>query len=102
VRFLLYLAVIGVAVYLLIALIQSRGRRSDGPPSGGSARPGPGPRPRGPVAPDDDPVFLAELDRRRREAERRARQRRGDGAPAAPEDDPPTGPAGESGPQDHR
>jgi hypothetical protein len=94
VRFLLYLAVIGVAVYLFIALVQARGRRSGGQSGGRRTRPGPGPRPRGPVAPDDDPAFLAELDRRRREAERKARQAREEGGDTgtAEGDDRPASP----------
>lgn len=76
-RFVIYLAIIGAAVYLLIALIQARGRRRGGGGSGGGGggvprRPGPAPR--GPIGPEDDPAFLAELERRRREAERRARE----------------------------
>lgn len=91
-RYLVVLALIGLAVYLLIALIQARGRRPGGS-SGRGARPGAGPRPTRPLAPDDDPAFLAELDRRRREAERRARQER-EGGPS-----PEAGSAGSDSPE---
>lgn len=70
-RYLVYLALAGAAIYLLIALIQAAARRRAGPagtPGGATRRP---------LAPDDDPAFLAELDRRRRAAERRAREKRG-------------------------
>ena len=66
-RFLLYIAIVGVAIYLLVAPIQARSRRAGGSSPRRGSRPTPGPRPT-PVAPDDDPAFLAELDRMRREA----------------------------------
>lgn len=82
VRFLIYLTLVGLAVYLLIALIQAAGRRR------GAARPSHGPRAvsgsqRPPIAPDDDPEFLAELDRRRRMAERKTAEGAGPGVAEA-------------------
>ncbi|MEE6273912.1 PLDc N-terminal domain-containing protein [Georgenia sp. MJ206] len=63
-------------------------RPSAGPahPSGFSTRPSR--RPAGPVAPDDDPDFLANLDRARRDREREAQ-----GPAAAPEEKPGPGEA---------
>ncbi len=62
-RYLPVLIAVGALVYGLIWLMQARARRSPGPAA--SPR-----RQRRPLAPDDDPAFLAELDRLRREAER--------------------------------
>ena len=66
-KFLLVVVVLGVAVYFLVRFLQGRGgsvlRR------GGSSRPAPRPKPsepRRPVAPDDDPDFLRDLDRKKR------------------------------------
>lgn len=60
-KLLLVLLVLGAAIYVLIRLMQGGAgfgalRRPSGPPT----------RPR-PVAPDDDPDFLRDLDRKRRE-----------------------------------
>lgn len=54
-RYIPFLVVAGAAIYLVIWYLQSRGGR------GGPARPTRTP-PR-PLAPDDDPEFLAKLDR---------------------------------------
>ncbi|WP_206515496.1 PLD nuclease N-terminal domain-containing protein [Georgenia faecalis] len=66
-----------------------RGARRPGTAAGG---PRPSRRPAGPVAPDDDPDFLANLDRERRRREREAREKPDTdptpGATDAPEDDP--------------
>ena len=66
-KFLLVVVVLGVAVYFLVRFLQRRGgsvlRR------GGSGRPAPRPKPSEPprpVAPDDDPDFLRDLDRKKR------------------------------------
>lgn len=89
-RYLPVLIAVGAAIYLAIWLLQSRGDRRR------SAGGGPRPQPRGPrrpVAPDDDPEFLAELDRRSR-AERRRREGRagpGDAAQDAAAADAPRG-----------
>lgn len=89
------LALFGAATYLAVRIMQRSASRSDrpgpagglfGPASGGPQRRGtPPPRPR-PVAPDDDPEFLRELDRRHKRAQ-------GD-KPGEPPGDAPTDPAG--------
>ena len=61
-RFLLVVALLALAMYLTVRVIQ---RRGIAPGSGGQA---PRPRPRA-VAPDDDDDFLRDLDRRRRHPE---------------------------------
>jgi len=62
VKFLLVLIVLGVTIYLLVRVIQRRGISSIR--GRGTA---PGPREwRRPVAPDDDPEFLRDLERKRR------------------------------------
>ncbi len=67
-RFLFMLAVLGVAIYFLVRVVQARGLLSDG---GGTAAHPPRPvrRPQKPkmVAPDDDEDFLRDLDRKRLE-----------------------------------
>jgi hypothetical protein len=67
-----YLVLLVVAVVVVVLVMRAAGA----PPGGGRARaprrPGP-PRPSRPLAPDDDPDFLRELDRR---------TRRDDGSPA--------------------
>lgn len=86
-RYLPVLIAVGAAIYLAIWLLQSRGDRRRS--AGGGSRPQPR-APRRPVAPDDDPEFLAELDRRSR-AERRRREGRagpGDAAPDAAAENP--------------
>ena len=64
-KFLLVVAVVAVAVYLLVRVIERRGvrRRGDGG-SGGKAVP------RRPIGPDDDPEFLWDLDKRKRRPKR--------------------------------
>jgi len=62
VKFLLVVIVLGVLVYLLVRVIQRRGiapasRRRP------ATRP---PEPRRTIAPDDDPDFLRDLDRKRK------------------------------------
>ena len=61
-RFLVVVALLALATYLLVRAIQRRGVLSE--PGGQQARP----RPRA-VAPDDDEDFLRDLDRRRRHPE---------------------------------
>lgn len=53
------LLLIGAVIYLLIRLFQRGGGKGSGSPggSGGGNRP-----PKRPVAPDDDPTFLRDLD----------------------------------------
>ncbi|NYG53770.1 hypothetical protein [Nocardioides perillae] len=65
-KFLLVVAVVGVAIYLLVRVIERRGvrRRGDG---GAGGRPAP----RRPLGPDDDPEFLWNLDKRKRHPKRR-------------------------------
>jgi hypothetical protein len=61
VKFLLVVIVLGVAIYLLVRVIQRRGLST-------THRPGPDPGPRAarrPVSPDDDPDFLRGLQRKR-------------------------------------
>ena len=60
-KLLLVLLVVGVAIYLAIRMMQGPGR------SPARRRPS-GPPPR-PLAPDDDPDFLRDLDRKRRREE---------------------------------
>jgi len=62
VKFLLVVIVLGVLIYLLVRIIQ---RRGIAPASGRrqSTRP---PEQRRTIAPDDDPDFLRDLDRKRR------------------------------------
>ena len=60
-KFLLVAIVLGVAIYLLVRLVQRR-RASARRPPGGPA----GNLPRRPVAPDDDPEFLRDLERKKR------------------------------------
>ena len=76
-RFLLFLIVLGAAVYLLVRVVQRRGvlaRR------GRPSAPGPG-TVRRPVSPDDDADFLRDIERKRR-------RRHGE-----PKADPPPEPA---------
>lgn len=66
-KFLLVVAVVAVAVYLAVRVLQRRaagGGPSGGRPVTGPRRPGPRPRPRI-VAPDDDEDFLRDIDRKR-------------------------------------
>lgn len=81
-RYLPVLIAVGAAIYLAIWWLQSRGDRRRS--AGGGSRPQPR-APRRPVAPDDDPEFLAELDRRSR-AQRRRRESEA-GTAGAPQDD---------------
>ncbi|HVQ88074.1 MAG TPA: hypothetical protein VMT88_07820 [Actinomycetes bacterium] len=53
-KVILTLAILGLAIYLIVRLVQGRGD------AGQAARPR-APKP-GPVAPDDDPGFLRDLD----------------------------------------
>ena len=62
-RLLLAVALAGIVIYLLIRLIQRRGG------SGGGRRPG-----YRPVAPDDDPTFLRDLDSQLWEQQQQERQ----------------------------
>lgn len=87
VRYLPVILAVGALIYGLIWLMQARARRSPGPPSAARGR-------RGPVAPDDDPEFLAQLDRLRREQQRKPSDK--SASDAAPRQDPTT-PAEEPG-----
>lgn len=58
-KILLVVLLLGVAIYLLVRVIE---RRGIAPRGGGGQTAGP----RGPLGPDDDPDFLRDLDRRRR------------------------------------
>lgn len=73
------LPLVGPVAWLVAWRVSAGNRRGPGRP--GPARGAPGRRPpsRGPVAPDDDPEFLARLERERRRAERQRRddERRG-------------------------
>ena len=64
-RVILFVVILGVVIYLPLRLIQRRGGRW--------RRPGFGRRP---VAPDDDPTFLRDLDTQLWEQQRREQQRR--------------------------
>jgi hypothetical protein len=66
-KILLVVAVLAVAIYLLVRVIERRGlrRRGDGGDGGGGTRP----VQRGPLGPDDDPEFLWNLDKRKRHPE---------------------------------
>lgn len=85
---------LGALAWLFVSRF-ARGARPSPPPGRGGVRPG-GPRsPRGPVAPDDDPEFLARLEaeRRRRERERRAKEAAGSaGGPVTDDGRPPRSP----------
>ena len=60
-KVLVVVALFALAVYLLVRMLQRSGR---GMPT---SRPkSPPPAPRRPVAPDDDPDFLRDLDRKRK------------------------------------
>jgi hypothetical protein len=75
------LALIGVAIYLLVRLVQG----------GRGAIPQVPRRRRGPTAPDDDPRFLRQLDEQVwREQRDRQRQRAADEAQEPPADEAPT------------
>jgi hypothetical protein len=79
-------ALLGVAIYLLVRLAQRAGEAV--PPAARRPR-----RRRGPVAPDDDPRFLRELDEQVwREQRKRDRQRAADESPEPDSTDerPPT------------
>ena len=62
VKFLLVVIVLGVLVYLLVRVVQRRGFIT---PSGRRVRAAP-PQQRRMIAPDDDPDFLRDLDRKRK------------------------------------
>jgi hypothetical protein len=66
VKFLLVVIVLAVAVYLTVRLIERRGGRGG---SFGAAlkRPNRPNRPARPLGPDDDPDFLRDLNRRKRQ-----------------------------------
>lgn len=65
-KLILLLLVIGVVVYVLVRLVQTRGRPFGGRPGPRPPVPGRGPGPSRPLGPDDDPDFLRDLNRRRR------------------------------------
>ena len=63
-KFLLVVIVLGVLVYLLVRLVQRGGfTRGSGRRSSGPSAP---PQQRRMIAPDDDPDFLRDLDRKRK------------------------------------
>ena len=62
-KFLLVVFLVALAIYLLMRVIERRGVK------GMPQRPGPRP-PRRPVAPDDDPDFLRDLERKKRKRQR--------------------------------
>ena len=63
-KFLLVVIVLGVLVYLLVRVVQRRGFTS---PSGQRpVKPSAPPQQRRIIAPDDDPDFLRDLDRKRK------------------------------------
>ena len=68
-KILLVIVVIGIAIYLLVRLLELRAsrrrRRGGGGGTLGRLRQVP-PRPSGPIGPDDDPEFLRDLNRRKR------------------------------------
>jgi hypothetical protein len=68
-KLLLVIVVLGVAIYLLVRLIElqasRRRKRGGGGGALGKLRPAP-PKPSGPIGPDDDPEFLRDLNRRKR------------------------------------
>jgi hypothetical protein len=61
-RFAFYLALIAAIIYAVFWVLDRRASPGPRRPLG----PGHTPPPRGPVGPDDDPDFLAQLERRRR------------------------------------
>ena len=61
-KFLLVMIVMGVLVYLLVRVVQRRGIA----PRAGHRPPTRPPQPRRTIAPDDDPDFLRDLDRKRK------------------------------------
>ncbi len=67
-RVLLFIALLGIVIYLMVRMIQRRGDGGGGRTFG-----------RRPVAPDDDPTFLRDLDSQLWEKQRREQT-----------DDPPT------------
>jgi hypothetical protein len=70
-RVILFVLILGVAIYLLIRLVQRRGDGGGGRPFG-----------RRPVAPDDDPTFLRDLDTQLWEQQQRERRQEQDEPPA--------------------
>ena len=79
--FLILIPVIGPVAWLLAGRPRAS-RPGPRPGSGRGSRPTPPPRPAAPVAPDDDPAFLAQLDEQRRldawDSEARRRRETGD------------------------
>lgn len=62
-KLILLIVVVTVAIYLVIRLIETRGRLFRASPSGRPPLIKPK-RPSGPLGPDDDPEFLRDLNRR--------------------------------------
>ena len=60
-KFIVVVALVALAIYLAVRFLDQRGRLDEG---GSPAR-------RRPVAPDDDPEFLRDLDRKRRKPDER-------------------------------
>ena len=64
------LPIAGALLWFWLGRARPEGQTGLGKPGGGGAGGGPR-RPRGPIAPDDDPDFLRDLDRRLRDDERK-------------------------------
>lgn len=80
----LLLPVLGPAVWIIVSTVRRMEARGTGRPQASGARRPPWPQRRpGPVAPDDDPEFLRNLERRWK------RERGGDAG--APDPEPPKG-----------
>lgn len=84
-KFLLVVALVGLAVYLLVRASQRRAAGGSG--GGGTVAP---PAPKRPLGPDDDPDFLWKLDRQKRH------QRKPSDPTPPPETTPPAPPADET------
>lgn len=80
--------VLGATIWLLFGRARAENPPAGpgGGPGGGTGRGGGGPRPRGPVAPDDDPAFLRHLDEQtwRAKMEQLRRERQGPPEPEGP------------------
>lgn len=63
IRFVVLLLLLAVVLYAVFWAID---RRDQGGRGGTRPRPSSGPRPHGPVGPDDDEAFLRDLERKRR------------------------------------
>jgi len=66
-KFLLVVIIVAALIYLLVRVVQTRGRPFGGTPSSRGPLP---PAPHHPLGPDDDPEFLRDLNRRQRHRKR--------------------------------